>query len=177
MNVNRTPIRTPTAAGLAGVALLLAACNGAGPAAAADDLSEADRSRIAEEYRNCMAEGGLDAAVDYDNGLDINVSVDDVSDEQAQVTEAACEPILADLERGYELTPEEEARLADISLEVQKCLADAGYVVEVSPQGGVSLNNNDQAAGFDEAEYAEAEEECFRTAAPDLVADLEKGGN
>lgn len=164
------------AAGFTVGALLLASCGIGGDASSGfDDLSEAEKSRVAEEYRDCMADGGLEAQVDYSSGLDISVTGGDISEEQMLAVEAACEPILSALDQGQELDPEDEARLADALLEAQKCLADAGYVVSLS-DNGINLDSDDQAEGFDEAAYAEQEDECFRQADPELYEKYSPGG-
>jgi len=158
-------------AGALATAALLVSC-GASGGGAADDLTEAEKSRIAEEYRDCMAEGGLDANVAFDGG-DLNIDVgggDDTTEEQMLATEAGCEPILERLEAGGpQLTPDEEAELADALLEVQKCLADEGYVITIDGSG-INVDGDDQPDGFDEAAYADLEDECFREAAPELYA-------
>lgn len=186
----RTPVLLPrtrlkASAGALAAALVMAACGsdgGGGDAggdgssaetpSAAGDLSETEKSRIAEEYRDCMAEGGLEATVDYGgDGLGIDIGAGDgISEEEMLATEAACEPILADLDTGGpELSPEEEAELADALLEVQSCLAEEGYVITVDGNG-INLNDEDQPADFDEAAYLELEDECLRRAAPELYA-------
>jgi len=153
--------------------LALAAC-GPESVPAGDELSEADKSRIAESWRDCLAEDGIRGEIDYSNGLDIGVDIPQgVSEEQVQATEARCEPILNDLDAGPELSPEQEAEMADVLLEVQRCMADAGYVISIDG-GGISVNSDDQPADYDEAAYAEAEDNCFRTVAPDLYE--ESGG-
>jgi hypothetical protein len=135
---------------------------------AGDDLSEADKSRIAEAWRDCLAEDGVRGEIDYSGGIDIGVEIPEgMSEEQVQETEARCEPILNDLDAAPELSPEQEAELADVLLDVQQCMADEGYVISISG-GGISVDSADQPADYDEAAYAEAEDRCFRTVAPDL---------
>ncbi len=154
---------------------MLAACgDGGGASASSSELSETEKSRIAEEYRDCMAEGGLEATVNFeDNGLGIDVTGEDASitEEEMRATEAACESILIDLDTGPDLSPEEEAQLADATHEVVDCVAKEGYVVSVSEDGmGIELDDADQPEGFDEAVYLEVENECFKQAVPELYA-------
>ncbi len=167
--------QTLAAVGIAAT-LLLSACGAlpGGGDSAFDDLSEAEKSRVAESYRDCMAEGGLEAQVDYSNGLNIDVNGGDISMEEAMKVEAECEPLLADLDQEFDMTPEQEARLADATAKVQKCLAEDGYVITIMTDGGISLDSDDQPAGFDEAAYAAAEEACFREADPELFEEFEE---
>lgn len=155
-------------AGVAGAAIL-ASCGIAGGASAASGLSEADKSRLAEEYRDCMAEGGLVGEVSFEGGA-INIDVgggDGIDEEEMLATEAECEKILEDLDGGQEMDPEDEARLIDASADIQRCLGEKGYVVTVV-DGGIDLNSDDQGEDFDEAAYLEAEEACFIEVVPDL---------
>lgn len=149
----------------------LTACGSESPLAG-DDLSEADKSRIAEAWRDCLADGGVRGEIDYSNGLDIGIDVPQgMSEEQVQAVEAECEPILNDLDAAPDLSPEQEADLADAMLAVQRCLADAGFVVSIDG-GGISVNSADQPEDYDEAAYAEAEDRCFREAAPELFEEF-----
>lgn len=177
MKNNKTnPLSLWGSAGAVAAALLLAACGGDGggaSAAGSGELTETEKSRIAEEYRDCMAEGGMDATVNFDGGgLGIDVSGgDDLSQEEMLEFEATCEVILAPLDAsGPQMSPEEEAQLVDAAYAVQKCVAEEGYVVEVSPDGGIGLNSDDQPEGFDEAVYLEVEDACFQEAVPELYA-------
>jgi hypothetical protein len=155
-------------AGVAGAALL-ASCGVVGGASAIDELSEAEKSRIAEQYRDCMAEGGLDGRVSFDGGsIDIEVSGSaDINEEEALALEARCEQILEDLDGGQQMDPEDEARFIDASADIQKCLGDKGYIVTIV-DGGIDLNSDDQGEDFDEAAYLEAEDECLQEVVPDL---------
>lgn len=161
--------RTRYAAALAVAGLTFAGCGSTSPTGAAAELSELQKSRIAEEWRDCMAEGGLIAEIQYEDGLDISVGSDgDATDEEMMEVEAGCEPILAGLEGTFEIDPDDQARLIDIGADLQKCIADAGYVVRVDAEGGIELNSDDQPDNFDEAAYAEAEEGCYKELVPDL---------
>ncbi len=156
------------------VAMLLAACGVDSPLTS-DNVSEAEKSRIAEAWRDCLSDGGVRGEIDYSNGVDIGVEIPlGMSEEQVQAVEAECEPILNDLEAQPDLSPEQEAELADAMLEVQRCLADEGFVVSVDG-GGISIDSADQPADFDEAAYAEAEDRCFREAAPQLYEEFGGG--
>ena len=166
MNTTRTRRGLLRVVGLLAVGAL-AACGAESPLAGSD-LSEAEKSRIAEEWRDCLAADGIRGEIDYSNGLDIGVDVPaGMSEEQVQAVERACESILNDLDAGPELSPEQEAELADALLEVQRCLAAEGYVVSVDG-GGINVNSSDLPDDYDPAAYAEAEDRCFRTAAPEL---------
>ena len=171
----KTRIAAAAIAAVAG-AVLLVGCGLQG-ASAIDGLSEADKSRIAEEYRDCMAEGGLDGRVSFD-GNSINVDVgagDGVDEEEMLAVEATCEQILEDLDGGQQMDPEDEARLIDASADIQQCIAEKGYVVTVSG-ASIDLNSDDQDENFDEAEYLEVEEACFKEVVPELFEKYSEGG-
>ncbi len=150
-------------------AVFLAGCGGIGGASATDDLSEAEKSRIAEDYRDCMAEAGLEGEVNFDNGgLDISVGIPEgVSDEEALEIERECESLLEPAASGLEMDPEDEARLIDASADLEKCITAKGYVVTMDG-GGISLDSADQAEGFDDAQYLQDEDDCYREVVPDL---------
>ena len=160
-------------------AALLASCgSGIGASGSDNALTEAEKSRIAEQWRDCMAEGGLEADVQYDGGgLDISVGGGpDVDDAQMMEIEAGCEPILEGLENDSapDLTPEEQAQFEDGIVEVEKCMLDAGYVVRVDDEG-LSVNSEDQPEGYDEAALEETEAACWEAAVPELWAKYGEG--
>lgn len=172
---------------LAAVALtgttLLAACDAVGGGSATNDLSEAEKSRLAEEYRNCMEEGGLIGNVSFENnGVSIDVEIgpeaETLPEEEILAIEIECEKLLEEVDSGQEIDPEDEARLIDAAADVQQCLAKAGYVVDIGPDGGVEFNsdNQDDFDDLDEAAYLEAEDACYREVVPDLYEKY-GGGN
>ncbi len=174
-------------AGTVAVALasvtLLAACDAIGGASATANLSEADKSRLAQEYSNCMEEGGLVGHVTFENnGVSIDVEIGPEGEtlpmEEITAIELECEKILEDLDSGQQMDPEDEARLIDASADVQQCLAEAGYVVAINPEGGIEFNSDDQDEfdeSFDEAAYLEAEDNCYREVVPDLYEKYGEG--
>lgn len=157
------------AAAVAVATALAAASCGIGGASASSGLSELQKSRIAEEWRDCMAAGGLtNVELQYDNGIDIGVEIPEgIPEEQVLEIEAGCESILEQLDASFELDPNDQATLIDASADLEKCLADAGYVVTMS-DGGVELNSEDQSEGFDEAAYLEVETACYKEIVPEL---------
>lgn len=149
------------------VALALSACGTAGGSSSA--LSELEKSRIAEEWRNCMAEGGLTADIQYDDGINIGVEVPDgISDEQVREIEAGCESIIEELDASFSIDPDDQAALIDAGADLQKCMADAGFTVEIDDQGGISTTSDGLDEGFDEEAIHEAEEACYRQVVPEL---------
>ena len=158
-------------------ALVLSSC-GIDGASATDNLSEADKSRIAEEFRDCLAEYGLEGDVSFDGGgigVDIGGDVD-LGPEEMRAVEVECEKLLEDLDSGPELEPEEQAQLIDAAPVLQKCLRDQGYDVEVDGEGGINFStDSEDGDNFDETEYALAEETCFKEALPELWAKYGEG--
>ncbi len=174
MRANKT--LSTRAVALAG-AMLLAGLTSCGVGAAAtDNLSEADKTRIAEEYRDCLAEYGLEGAVSFENGainVDIGVSegtdAADLTNEELLAAEAECEMLLEDLDAGTQMDPEEEAQLIDAGPALQRCLNEKGYDVQVSADGGIDFSSDDQTEqSFDETEYIAAEEDCYQQVVPEL---------
>ncbi len=154
-------------------AAMLASC-GSGAGAGAADLSEADKTRVAEDFRECMAKYGLDANVDFEGG-NLNIDVgsleadQDPTLEQEKAAEEECEKLLEVLDGGSQLDPEDEARLIDAAPALQKCLREKGYDIEVDADGGISFESDGDANdGIDETEYLLAEDDCYKQVVPDL---------
>ncbi len=159
--------------GLPAVALAAAAlvtsCGLGLEGSATDDLSEAEKSRLAEDFRDCLAEGGLEGNVSFDGGINIDVGGgDDLDPETMRAVEVECEKLLEEIDTGQEIDPEDQARLLDASADIEACLAAEGYAVTIGDGGGINIDSDDQPAGFDEAEYLLVEEDCIRQAVPDL---------
>ncbi len=161
------PVRTAAVA-LAGAALLASCGSGAGAGAAG--LSEADKTRVAEDFRDCLAENGLEGGVNFEeNGISIDIGGDtDMEPEELQAIEQECEKLLEALDSGEEMDPEDEARMIDAGPALQKCLQDKGFDVEVDAQGGISSETNDGDEPIDEGEFAIAEDDCIKELLPDL---------
>lgn len=154
----------------------------AGDAATADEADDAagesdeevDPEIAMAEYEQCMedqgvsmslaVEGGDGAAIETietdgdDEALEFDGQNLDVEDFEA-ATEV-CEPILEDAFGSFELSPEEEAEMADQMLELEKCLADEGFDIDMN--GGNSFQ-----IGGDDMDF-EAFEEAMQTCGNDI---------
>ncbi len=175
--------------GLLGIVVIGAACGGDGDGAQAElpnagsesaasagsdnesegtpeRMSEAEMTRVLEEYRDCMVEelpAGAAVSVGMANGEpQIDITVDSASDDDTSSAEETCQPILAELERSFTANPEVVAERRDAALFVQRCMAEEGYDITVDDDGGIGFDTND--SEFDEAAYLEAENACIEQA-------------
>lgn len=128
------------------------------------EVSEADAELAMAQFESCMSDAGIDiGAVGADGGFTESFESDtDASSETANNTdiEAAmdeCNSILEDAFGEFDLSPEQQAELEDSNLELSRCLADAGFDVDLSG-GSFAL---DESIDFEEFEAAMA------TCAPD----------
>lgn len=125
------------------------------------EISEEDAEAAIAQYDKCMADFGieLDLGSAGGGGADVESTqfvegaddggalFDEDSFDEASET---CDPILEDAFGDFELSPEQEAEMADQMLEMQKCLADAGFDIDMS-EGAFEL---DPDVDFDEFENA-----------------------
>ena len=136
--------------------------------------SEADQEAAFAKYESCMTDLGVDvgslggnegAAVqsfeaDSDDGAEFNF-------EEFEEASKECETILTDTFGEFELSPEQQAEHADENLELERCLGDAGFDIDLS-------GNSFQLP--DDVDF-EAFEEAMATCQPNgLVSSEEVGG-
>ncbi len=121
--------------------------------ASPEDVSDEDAEAAQLQFDQCMTDNGVDqdelfGDVDTDSGDGETFIIDGSAEGFEQVFEAyeaaleECEPILEAVFGDFELTPEQEAELADAEAKFNQCMADAGFEM-TSPEG------NDEAAGFE----------------------------
>lgn len=122
-----------------------------------EEVSEADADLAMAQFESCMSDAGVEiGGAGADGGFTESFESDtDVSNEAADVTdiEAAmekCNSILEDAFGEFDLSPEEEAELEDANLELSRCLADAGFDVDLSS----SSFTLDESIDFEEFEAA-----------------------
>lgn len=135
---------------------------------------EVDPDIAMAEYEQCMADQGIDlsfgdagegAAVvefgidDEDATSEGAVAIDDLEEFEAAAEE--CDEILDDAFGEFELTPEQEAEFADQTLELERCLRDEGFDIDMSGDGFEISEDID----------FEAFEEAMRTCEPDSQFD------
>ncbi len=152
--------RTTIAGGV--LALVLAACGGATGSTAGDELprlesgntssptttepsepTEADQEAAMAEYEKCMGDLGVDVG-DLVAGGGSGVAVEgetvieevegDFDPAEFEAAAAQCDELLTDAFGEFEVSPEQEAEIADQMLELEKCLAEAGYEIDMSGQ-------------------------------------------
>lgn len=110
---------------------------------------EVDPEIAMAEYEKCMADEGVsvqilsadDASGDSfdvaDNAPTDNAPTDDSAigqdfdQEDVEAAEEICGPILENAFGDFELSPEQEAEMADAMLEVQRCMSDAGFDIDL----------------------------------------------
>ena len=140
-------------------------------------------------FEECMADAGLDMQpVDGDDGsvqvlgdddgqaggIAIGGSIDDFDPDQFEEIAGRCEAHLANLDAGFEMSPEQEAAFNDAQLEWTECMREQGVEVpdfdggsggmiviggpeaEGDPQAGGSIGDAD----FDFEAFSAADEAC-----------------
>ncbi len=148
-----------------------------GQGGASPGPSEAEMSRVLEQWRECMLEAlpaGSVVDVSITDGLpDISISIESGDDGDEDQAHEQCDPLLADLERSFIGSPEDIAARRDQSAKAIDCLADRGFsndieglqltVDETTGYFGVDITGD----GIDESAFAEAEAECLAEAGLD----------
>ncbi len=148
----------------------------AAPEAEADDASvdestedeeEVDPEIAMAEYEKCMEEQGvsISTAIEGDEGVgfetfetdgdvgDTELSSGSFNPEDFEAAAEACDPILEDAFGSFEMTPEQEAEMADQMLELEKCMSDQGFDIDM---GGNSFQI-DESIDFEAFEAAMSE--------------------
>lgn len=170
------PLRRTALGLLAALTLTLSACGdsdagsalpSAGDAGTQSDAgvtasSPTDADEAIAQYEACMRDLGID--IEMGDGGDGAVTMEmqsntpagtdqSTTDDGFDEASAACDPLLEGAFGSFERDPQTEAEEADAALALQRCMADAGYEVDV--QGGaVMMMTDDDAmlAMFDECE-------------------------
>lgn len=148
--------------------------SGGGGARGSDE--EVDPEIAMAEYEQCMEEQGVSMSLAVEGGdgasietLETDADANDDSLElsgegldleEFEAAAEACDPILEDAFGSFEMTPEQEAEMADQMLELEKCLADEGFDIDMS--GGNSFQ-----IGGDDMDF-EAFEEAMQTCGNDI---------
>ena len=100
-----------------------------------------DPDQAFAEFEACMSEYGVTVAI---GGLGAGgASVDElepagdqpfenVTPEDIEAADAACQPILDNAFGSFDLSPEQEAEQADAMLEMQQCLSAAGFDIDMT---------------------------------------------
>ena len=121
------------------------------------EVSEADADLAMAQFESCMSDAGIELGSPGADGVFVESfeSDTDATREftgQAEIEAALeqCNTILEDTFGSFELSPEEQAEMDDANLELSRCLAEAGYDVDLS--GGVF--ELDQTTKFEEFEAA-----------------------
>lgn len=146
----------------AAIAILAGACGSSSDTTAAPELASIDEPpgaaavtsdddpEVAEtpgavdpdqafaEFEACMADHGVTVAISGSGGAPVDDLVPgpeparEVTPEDLEAAEAACEPILDDAFGSFDLSPEQEAEQADALLEMEHCLAEAGFEIDMT---------------------------------------------
>ena len=111
------------------------------------------------EYEQCLADNGIDLASSGEDGdafameFESEAGADEeLAMEDFEAAAAECDSILEDAFGEFELSPEEEAEMADQMLEMQRCLAEKGIDIETDDGNGAFQIGGD--LDFDEMEAA-----------------------
>lgn len=109
--------------------------------------SEVDPEEAMARYEACMADLGFEIQTGVAGGVgatleDVEpsqpaegVSIDDLNIEDFEAAEAECGAILDEAFGEFELSPEQEAEMADQMLAMQRCLADEGFEIDMQDNG------------------------------------------
>lgn len=129
-------------------------------------------------------DGELPDDVDPQNG---SGSLADFDIEEFETANEACEGHLANIDQGFDLSPEEQARMEDAQLEFSKCMEDQGFEMPDFSAGGsgiivseVEVGDVDPQSGqpsiddLDFDEFNEAAQACDHVF-EELSAELELG--
>lgn len=156
---------------------LLAACgdDGAGTEASGDSSTE-DRRDAALEYAQCMREHGVDMpdpeiSADGETQIQISPGDSDMTREDMDAAEEACEPIMDEVvpEEERDISPEELAERQDQAVELAECMRERGHDFpdpEVDENGGMRVGGGpgtrpgDPGADEFEADLEECHEEA-----------------
>ncbi len=155
------PTRRWSTVFVAAIAVLAAACGSSSSAADAPELASIDEptatttatedepeaaetpeavdpDQAFAEFEACMADHGVTVAIGGVGGASVDEldpssdQIEEVTPEDLEGAEAACEPILDNAFGSFDLSPEQEAERADELLEMQQCLAEAGFDLDMS---------------------------------------------
>ncbi len=116
------------------------------------------------EYERCLADAGIElpeASTDGD-AMVLEFEADENAEggfddpEAFDEAFAKCDELLTDAFGEFEMTPEEEAEMADQMLEMQRCLADLGFDIDFGD--GTGAFELDQSIDFEE--FDAAMQEC-----------------
>jgi len=111
------------------------------------------------EFQKCMEDNGVTVEMAGSGGATIetleNIPADQVADgvfepEDFEAAEAECNEILEDAFGSFELSPEQEAEMADAELELQRCLSEAGFDIDMGG-GSFMLSEEIDFEAFEDA--------------------------
>ena len=101
---------------------------------------EVDPEQAFAEFEACMAEYGVSVSFGDTGGAAVeelqpeSEPDQEFSLEDIEAAQEECDPILESAFGSFDLSPEQEAEQADSMLELQQCMADAGFDIDM--QGG-----------------------------------------
>ncbi len=139
-----------------------------GDAAAEEDEGgepeEVDPEIAMAEYEQCMADQGVTMSLAVageegssietfetdPNDADANAGAESLDFEDFEAAAEICEPILENAFRSFEMTPEQEAEMADQMLELERCMSEAGFDIDMSGNS-FQLDDSIDFEAFEEA--------------------------
>ena len=125
---------------------------------------EVDPEIAMAEYEKCMADQGVNMSMAVageegssietfetdPNDADSNAGAEPLDFENFEAAAEICEPILEDAFGSFEMTPEQEAEMADQMLELEKCMSEAGFDIDMSGNS-FQLDDSIDFEAFEEA--------------------------
>ena len=122
------------------------------------DDARVDPDEAFARFEACMADRGVEIQMagvgggaelpdpDFDPG-----SLAEFSPEDFAAAQEECDPILDDAFGGFHMDPDQEAEFADMMLELERCLVDAGFEIEMGSAGDFALPGDTDFEAFDAA--------------------------
>lgn len=124
------------------------------------EVSEEDQEKAFAEYESCMADAGVDVSSALGGGeggaaIETFESSEgdggqDFDPEAFEAATEACNEILESTFGSFEMSPEEEAEAADQMLEMQRCLSEEGFEIDLSGNS-FELDENIDFEAFEDA--------------------------
>lgn len=103
-----------------------------------EESAPIDPDEAMAKFEACMAENGIDISAEGGGNVQTIELDDDEAGSQEDAIEAMeeatkeCDKILDDAFGEFEMSPEQEAEMADQNLELERCLADNGIDIDIS---------------------------------------------
>ncbi len=149
-----------------------------------EEEAVADAEKAFEDYQQCLSDLGIDDGVFISFGDGEGAAVDgevteaveadgagdgsfsDITPEQIEQMQEECDPILANIDNGFDLSPEQEAEFRDAELAFAQCMRENGLEDFPDPAARGADVEGEASTGLGGAiEIGEGDFEAFEEAA------------